>query len=114
MHEVFWLAYVVLFAFPTCVFIYILYVQCFASKEEVQQEAAKESVVLEAADAHQHVQPEQPKQLPSPAEVVVNVTPPERPSPPPYKFPPIYPDPHAASAAKAQMPRIYIHAVCQR
>ena len=110
MHEVGWLAYIVLFFVPTCVATYILYIECATPKKSMQEETAEEEV-LESAGPHRVVQPEQPP-LPTPAEVVPHVTPPKERAPPPASKPTtLYPDPHAASAAKTQMPCIYIHAI---
>ena len=106
----FWFAYVGFFLLPFCAVSVLIYL-------EERNQKTNPSVLLEVVVAH--TVPAEDKQpvasAPTLAELEATAKKNERPPPPPYVPPAqnssLYPNPYAASAAKMQMPRIYIHAV---
>ena len=110
MNELFWFAYVGFFLLPFCAVSVLIYL-------EERNQKANPSVLLEVVVAH--TVPAEDKQpvasAPTLAELEATANKNERPPPPAYVPPaqntPLYPNPYAASAAKMQTPRIYIHAV---
>jgi hypothetical protein len=114
MHETYWVAYVGIFFVPFCAvaFLIYLYDRKHRAKSSLLVEVVVAQVVPETSEEHAASAPEL-------AEIEATATKNERPPPPAYResahntpaVQPLYPNPHAASAARMQMPRIYIHAV---
>lgn len=116
MDEVYWFGYVGFFLLPFCAVCVAIYLEDMQHKR-----ISALSVAVLVTQIVPHVEPQDAApSAPTAKDTYVTEVPeaphtkqPERPPPPPYPsvYPSLYPDPHAASAAKMQASRIYIRAV---